>query len=388
MKSTKKIRITFSANQAWSLLNFRKNLIKKLLLNGIEVSILAPADDSLDALKNFGCIVYDLPIRSQGVNPVRDIFLIIKYYFLLKKINPSLFISYTIKPNIYGSIAAKLAGVKSLAISTGLGYTFIHNNIISKVARSLYRLAFKYPDEIWFLNNEDLNIFVESKLAKKNKVYFLKSEGIDTNFFLPLNGGYYKRKFTFLFVGRLLWDKGVGEFIAASQMAKERGENFVFQILGPANVENPSSISNEQIFVWHNKGVIEYLGVHSDVRMAISNADCIVLPSYREGAPRILLEAAAMAKPVIASDIQGCREIVLEGITGFLCRLRDSEDLFSQMLKIANLTENERMLMGINARKHIVDNFSENLVVQRYFAYFSSAIHGFEFDIDLDNPEG
>ncbi|MFQ2723903.1 glycosyltransferase family 4 protein [Aeromonas caviae] len=274
-----------------------------------------------------------------------------RYY---RKLNPDFIIHYTIKPNIYGSLAAKIAGIPSLAITTGLGYTFVNDNFIAKIARQLYKMAFRYPKEVWFLNEDDRQAFLAYSLVSENKAKLLHGEGVNVSHFSPISSSAGNNPTTFVLIARMLWDKGIGEYIEAARVIKSKYPKTHFQLLGACDVPNPSFISREQIGIWESEGIVEYLGTTDDVRTVIANVDCVVLPSYREGIPRTMLEAAAMAKPLIVSDAPGCKDVVIHGKTGFLCKVKNSYSLAAVMELIINQSTQERVDMGMAGRNLVL----------------------------------
>ncbi|MFQ2679232.1 glycosyltransferase family 4 protein [Aeromonas caviae] len=362
-------KIVLVANTSWSMFNFRYGVLSRFLDEGYKLTIIAPADEFSDKLRAMGCTVINLQMSAKGVNPLQDVKLITTLYQLYKKINPDFIIHYTIKPNIYGSIAAKLAGISSLAITTGLGYTFVNNNIIAKIARKLYKFAFLFPEEVWFLNDDDRHVFIKNKLIQDNRAVLLHGEGVDLEYFQPLPSIIRDGETRFLLIARMLWDKGIGEYVEAARLIKAKHKNVRFQLLGACGVENPSAIQREQISEWERQGVVEYLGTTTDVRPIISTVDCVVLPSYREGIPRTMLEAAAMAKPLIVTDVAGCRDIVLPSETGYMCPAEDAEALAMCCEKIIMLPVHERITMGHAGRKLMLKNFDEKLVIEKYIAF-------------------
>jgi len=363
--------VVMSANQAWNIYNFRLGLVSSLIAAGVRVTILAPLDSSSAKLKALGCDIIDVPMASQGINPVVDGLLIASYVRLLHRLKPDLSINYTIKPNIYGSIAARLAGVPSLAIVTGLGYTFINDNIVARMARKLFAVALRYPAQVWFLNADDQRVFLQKNLVDPNKTRVLDGEGVDTSYFSPTVEARKDSGFRFLLVARMLWDKGIAEYVEAAQIVKRVYPNARFQLLGATGVDNPSAASSDQVKAWHDAGIVEYLGTSTDVRGVISNADCVVLPSYREGVPRTLMEAAAMAKPLIATDVPGCREVVRDGKNGFLCKVRDGEDLSRKMIDMLELPSVQRAALGAASRTYVKSRFDEKLVIAKYFDFLA-----------------
>lgn len=363
-------RIVLVSNTAWSLYNFRQNIIRSLLASGAEIVAIAPADEFSPKLAALGCQVINLPMAAQGVNPLEDLGLFGRLVVLYRRLEPDFIFHYTVKPNIYGSLAARVAGVRSIAVPTGLGYAFVNENWVSRVARALYRLAFRFPEQVWFLNEDDRSEFVMCGLVRPDKAYVLPGEGIDTDHFAPLPSRIAVGEgcCRFLLVARMLWDKGVGEYVAAARQLKQRYPRAEFQLLGATGVSNPSVIGTEQIEAWVAEGVVEYLGTTTDVRPNIAAADCVVLPSYREGISRTLLEAAAMAKPIIASDVPGCRELVLPGVSGLLCVPRDASALADALEQIIRLPAAELQEMGLQGRQLVSASFSDQAVVAHYVA--------------------
>ncbi|MCU8040301.1 glycosyltransferase family 4 protein [Shewanella sp. SM69] len=359
-------KLVLVANTAWSMFNFRYGLLSRLLNEGYQLTIIVPHDEYSYKLQNMGCSVVDLPLEAKGTNPLQDIRLVYYLYRIYKQIAPDFIIHYTIKPNIYGSFAAKLAEIPSLAITTGLGYTFVNDNLVAKLARKLYKLAFRLPKEVWFLNEDDRQVFLQHRLIIKNKAVLLHGEGVDLSHFVPQTVTKTYEQVRFLLIARMLWDKGVGEYVAAARIILKRYPQAEFQLLGASGVANPSAIAHEQINNWEKEGLVEYLGTTDDVRPFIANSDCVVLPSYREGIPRTMIEAAAMAKPLIVSDVPGCRDVVLPGKTGFVCPAKDPIALAASFEQLLCLTSEQRDVMGQAGRSFISEKFDEKLVIEQY----------------------
>ena len=359
-------RIVLVANTSWSIYNFRYGLIKELLNKKYKVIIIAPYDKFSDKLKKLGCKVYDIEINSKGTNPLEDMNTMINFYKLYKKINPDLIFHYTIKPNIYGTIAAKFCNIPSIAITTGLGYAFINDNLITKIVSFLYKFSFKFTKEVWFLNEDDKNIFLQRNLVDVKKTFVLPSEGIDTQKFKPIQIDKKDNIFRFLLIARMLWDKGVGEYVEAAKIIKQKYKNVEFLLLGAIGVDNPTVISKKTMEEWEKEGIVKYLGTTDDVKNEIAKVDCIVLPSYREGTSRVLLESASMAKPIITTNVPGCKEVVDDGVNGYLCEVKNSKDLANKMEMMLNLSDDERIEMGRKGRQKIVNEFDEKIVINKY----------------------
>jgi len=253
----------------------------------------------------------------------------------------------------------------------GLGTIFLKKNLVSSIAIALYRLAFKFPKKVFFQNPDDRALFVNKKLIASSATDLIPGSGIDLNRFVPSD---FKRNktFTFLLVSRLITDKGVLEFIEAVRQLKATGMNAKFQILGAKDPKHKRGIKLKVIDEWITSGTIDYLGTAQDVRPFIQQADCIVLPSYREGTPRTLLEAASIAKPIITTDVPGCHQVVTDGHNGLLCKLKDSADLAHKMKVMFNFGEETLRIMGLNGRKKVELEFNESVVIQKYLSAIRS----------------
>ncbi len=360
-------RIILVGNTSWSMIKFRKALMQTLVREGYDLYVLAPPDDHTHEIEKCGARHIPIEIDNQGANPFKDAKLIYRLQKLYKKIDPALIFHYTIKPNIYGTFATKLAKKRSIAVVTGLGYTFINNSLSAKIAKLLYKLSFRYAYQVWFINQTDASEFINRRLVNESKIVMLQGEGIDTRHFEPLP---QKEKaphtFHFVLIARLLWDKGVGEYVKAAKELKKRYPGASFQLVGFIDSKNPQAISKAQVAYWTQEGYIDYLGTKEDVRETIANADAVVLPSYREGLSMILLEAAAMAKPLIATNVPGCNDIVIDELTGFLCKPKDFHDLMKKMEKMLRLPQKRREHMGKQAREHVLEYYDEEIVVQKY----------------------
>lgn len=367
-------KIFFVSNNAMSMYNFRLGVISALLNQGYNIVIVAPSDESFGYFIGIGCEVIDVDVSSKGINPFVDVKLLFKLFYLYKKLKPDFIFHYTIKLNIYGSIAAYFSRINSVAVTTGLGYTFIHKNFISGLAKLLYKFAFLFPKEVWFLNKDDLSLFLEKKLVSRDRVRILDGEGIDTSYFHPAVERRKKAKLKYLFIGRVLSDKGIREFVSVAKIIKNKHPGVIFQILGSCDVDNPTAIPMDEFYGWIDSGVIEYLGVVSDVRNAILDADIVVLPSYREGVPRTLMEAASMGKPIIATDVPGCREVVIKNHTGWLVDVKSIDSLEGALLASMNLSYEQRDQMGRNGREYMQERFDVSFVVNIYFSYLKANV--------------
>lgn len=365
-RSPRALSVSLVCNTAWAIYTYRHGLIRTLVGKGATVTIIAPRDRTFPLLEKMGCRCIDLFVASKGTNPRDDLRTLCELYRHYRKVDPDVVFHYTIKPNIYGSVAAWLARVPSIAVTTGLGYVFIQKSRAAVVAKALYRFAFRFPREVWFLNRDDEAAFRSQRLlTHPERARLLNGEGVDLDHFaytaLPR-----QQNFTFILIGRLLWDKGVGEYVDAARALRARYPHARFQLLGPTGVDNPSAITLDEVRAWEHEGVVEYLGEAHDVREHIANADCVVLPSYREGVPRTLMEASSMGRPIVATDVPGCRDVVDDGVTGLLCEARNSASLAEKLGQMMSMSYDDRSAMGERGRVKVAAEFDEAAVVERY----------------------
>lgn len=364
-------KVIIGVNEAWNLLNFRAGLIRALVATGYEVVAVAPPDKSVPRLADIGCRFVPLPMVNQGTNPVWDALLLCRFLRLMHKEKPNAYLSFTIKPNIYGSLAAHAFQIPVVNNITGLGAVFMRENWLTSLARSLYRLALSRSGKVFFQNDDDRALFLAHRLVREAIADRLPGSGINLNDYQPVPLPDTK-PVKFLLVARMLWDKGVGEFVEAARLLKKQGVQAEFCLLGPVDVQNPSAISRDQMNKWLREGVVRYLGVSDDIRGEMSQAHCVVLPSYREGTPRSLMEAAAMARPIVTTDVPGCRDVVEDVVNGFLCRPQDAVDLACKMKKIVQMSSTERATMGNKGRYKMEREFDEQIVVEKYMQALNS----------------
>lgn len=365
------MKIAVVVNTSWNLYNFRFNFLRKLIAEGHEVHTVAPNDDYTRYLTDIGCIHHRIKMDSRGANPIRDSALILELFTIYRKIRPDIICHFTIKPNVYGTIAATLLRIPVINNVCGLGTVFLKRNLISAIAILLYRISFPFAYKVFFQNPDDLRLFVRKKLVVPSAAELVPGSGIDLQKFQPMEFSRNK-KFTFLMISRLISDKGVLEYIEAVQKLKSAGVNAHFQVLGAKDPEHKRGIKLEVIDKWIKEETIEYLGTTNDVRQHIGKADCIVLPSYREGTPRTLLEAASSCKPIIATDVPGCNHVVVNYFNGLLCKLKDANDLADKMQEIAGFEDDVLRQFGVNGRQKMEAEYSESLVINKYL----SNLHG------------
>lgn len=359
------MRIAIVLNTSWNIYNFRLGLIRSLQKKGHTIIAIAPKDEYSEKLVESGCEFYPIKMDSRGVNPIKDtalFFELLKAYRITK---PEIILHYTVKPNIYGTLASSVLRIPSINNVCGLGTAFMKNNLVTKIVVNLYRIAFKGSKKVFFQNNEDRDLFESKQIVKGEKTEIIPGSGIDLSVFRPSITNSQK-KFTFLLISRLIYDKGILEYIDAIKILKEKGLDARFQILGPLDEKHRRGIPKVEVEEWIRKDYIEYLGTSDDVKLHINKSDCIVLPSYREGTPKTLLEAASSAKPIVTTDVPGCNSVVENDLNGFLCEVKNANDLAEKMNKMASISSSERNKMGQNSRKKMEMQFDEKIVIDRY----------------------
>ena len=367
--------VVITANSTWATYNFRKDLIISFVGRGCRVVVVSPDDSYVQEIIRLGAEYRSISVDRKGYNPIKDFFLMREMYNIYKELSPCIIFHYTIKPNIYGTIAAKLLGLRSVSVVSGLGYAFINNNILSKIARLLYKISMRYAFSVWFLNRDDRRLFVELGIVDQNNTKIIPGEGIDVAYYSILSSLDDESIYCFTLIGRMLWDKGVGEYVEAARIIKNKyGAQVRFSLVGPID-DNPKSIELSTIAEWNDEGIVDYLGAVRDVRRVIASSRCIVLPSYREGMPRVLLEASSMAKPVIATRVPGCEEIVVHSVTGFLCESGNVSDLVDVMETIIGMDRRELKRMGDAGRRKVVNEYSNKRVAFEYMSFFDGVIN-------------
>ena len=361
------MKVCIVINTSWNIYNFRLGLLKALRKRGHRIVAVAPRDDYSEKLEALGFEYHDIRINNKGTNPLEDAKLVYDFFRLYHTIKPDVLLHYTIKPNIYGTIAAALLGIPVISNISGLGTVFLNNRPSSRVARALYRFALRFPRKVFFQNPHDRALFIEKRLVRERLTELLPGSGIDTETCRPLT--IHKEAgapFVFLLIARMVKDKGIMEFVEAAKALTPLHLNAEFWLLGAFYPGNPTAISGDEMKQWSEQGIVKYLGHSDDVPSIIAQADCIVLPSYREGLSRVLLEAASMAKPIITTDVPGCKDVVSDGVSGYLCRVKNSDSLKEQMLKMLKLSPEQRTEMGCHGREKVIREFDEKIVIRKY----------------------
>lgn len=360
-----KKRILILGNHEIVIYNFRKELIERLLKEDYEIYLSFPKGSRTKYFEDLGCHFIETKIERHGINPIRDINLLINYLRIIMKINPDFVLTYTIKPNIYGGLAARIMKKKYITNVTGIGKTFQKNNILKKIIVSLYRISLKNAQMIFFQNLENRNIFNSNKIFGKNES-ILPGSGVNLSEynFTPKE---IEGKINFLYIGRIMKDKGIEEYLYASNKLKKQKPNCNFHIIGFFEEEKYKEIINE----YQEKGIISYHGFQNDVKKYIIKSDCIVNPSHHEGMSNVLLEGGAIGRVLIASNISGCKEIVQDSLNGYTFEVKNKESLFDKLEKFSNLSRKEIENMSLSSRKKIESEFDRNIIIDSYLKIFN-----------------
>lgn len=360
-------KIAVIENGLFSTYTMREALMLHLINEGCEVYILTHTNRFVSQVEKMGLKVVN--IGSGNLNPYKVSKYIYNLRQALKKIKPDVCLTFSIRPAIWGNLITRQLKIPTITNITGIGPLFISNSLVYRTARTMYKKALSKTKKIFFQNYDDMNLFLENRFVKKSVAERIPGSGVDYVKFKPLTS---KQKdpdiFSFLFIGRLIKDKGIFEYISAARYIRKKFPHAVFNVIGPFWTQNlkKNTITQSQLQNWIDEGVIDYHGEKKDVRKFIAEADCIVLPSYREGTSNTLLEAASMGKPVIATNTTGCKEIVTDTVTGFLCNVKDEHDLAAKMEQMILLSVDERNEMGKKARIKIIKEYDKQIVIDAY----------------------
>lgn len=354
------MRILILANSDVGLYKFRKELIEALLSLKHEVYISLPRGEFIDRLEEMGCHFIETKISRHGVNPITDLLLYMKYKSMLNKIKPDIVFTYTIKPNVYGGLACQACKIPYLANVTGLGTAIQNGGILSKISLIMYKMGLKGAKRVFFQNNENHRFMKENGIVT-SPTTILPGSGVNLEQYAYTDYPSEENGIHFLFVGRIMKDKGIDELLAAAKEIKGIYSNVVFDVVGGYDGPYESVIKKAQA-----NGLIRYHGNQDDVLPFYRACHCVVLPSYHEGMANALLEGAAVGRPLITTNIPGCREAVQDGVNGYLCEVRDGDNLYKTILKIIHVDHSTRINMGLQSRKLVEEKFDRQIIIHHY----------------------
>lgn len=367
--ATNKLRtILYVSNTAWYLFNFRLSLMQAMAGRGWEVIAAAPLDPYAGRLTAAGIRFWDTPLKRRSLNPWHDLAYLMRLWHLCRQVKPDILHLFTVKPVIYGSVAARLAKVPGIVNSVpGLGYIFRRGGIIKQLVRLLYQIVLRPPAKIIFQNREDLALFLAMGLVTARQTFLIRGSGVNSEYFNAENLAITAAPdcTTFILLARMLWDKGIAEFVAAAQQVKAANPATRFMLLGGSDAGNPAAVPEAWLREQHRQGHIEWVDHVDDVRPYLAASSVVVLPSfYKEGLPRSLLEAGALGKPIITTDIPGCRDIVQDGVNGIIVPVKDVHSLTKAMLALSK-NKTKRELMGQAGRQRVIEFFDDRLIIQQ-----------------------
>ena len=360
-------KILILANSDIGLHNFRKEILQGFIDENYEVHISLPNGPHIKKLVNLGCKFHETPVDRRGINPLVDLKLIVNYIKLIRKVKPDLVLTYTIKPNLYGGLVSRILNIKYIANITGIGTVFQKESILKKVIVLLYRFSLKNAKTLVFQNTENLSVFQKNNIKGKNTT-LIPGSGVNLSDFsyTPLNKN---SEINFLFIGRLMKEKGINEYLyVAKEMQYEKAE---FHIVGPLEEPDLEKTINQ----YNSEGIIVYHGFQKNVKEYIEKSDCLINPSYHEGMSNVLLEAGSMGRPLIASNISGCKEIIDDSINGYLFDVKDGESLLKAAKKFTELTNDEIREMSMASRKKMETEFNREVIIKKY-VNFANIITG------------
>ena len=360
-------------NCTWNAYNFRFNLLREIDKQGYQTIVFAPFDDYADKLP---CPAVHIDLQARGVSPINDARYLLNLIRTYRRFKPSVLLHYTAKPNIYGTLAARMCRIPTINNIAGLGSTFSEQSAIKALMIKFYRFSQRHATRVYFQNEHDRDEFLNENIVSVKQVGLLPGSGVDIDYYYPTEVTKDFETIRFLFVTRLIREKGVQEYIDAAHIIKRKyASRVIFDMAGLLVAGGRDALTLQDIKAWNKDGAVNYLGSSDDVRGLMAQADCVVLPSYyREGVPRVLLEAASMGIPLIAAQNVGCAAIVHSGHNGYLCYPRSAIDLAEKMERFINLSREEKLKMGMASRRMAVEKYDEAIIFNKYLADISNIL--------------
>lgn len=341
--------------------NFRKEVIKELIDSGYKVYVVLPYGDKVENLIDMGCTFIDVNLDRRGKNPFKDLITIYSYFKSIKKINPIAVLTYTIKPSLYGGLVSKMLKIPYIPNITGLGSALEKNSLLKKVLLSTYRYVYKDAQKVFFQNEENLNLFLDKKIVKNN-YQLIPGSGINTNNFPYKNYPSEENGLNFIFISRIMKEKGIEYFLEAAKVIKRENPKCNFIVCGFCEEDYENELNDLT-----QNGIIKYIGIQSDISKILSDVHCVIHPTfYPEGISNILLEASSTGRPVITTNRSGCREVVSDKTTGFLIKEHSLEDLINKINEFILLSSQEKIDMGVKAREKVSKEFNRKIIVDHY----------------------
>ncbi len=348
-------------NSDVAIYTYRRELAEQLLQSGHTVTVISPYGALIEDLKKMGCAYYETELDRHGTNPAKDLQLMRSYRKILKEIKPDYVFTYTIKPNIWGAWACKTLNIPCVANITGLGTAVENSGLLQKITVALYRIAFRKIQTIFFQNKENMEFFYERNLYR-DKHKLLPGSGVNLERFLPAE---YPSEETveFVFISRIMKEKGIDQYLEAAEILRDKYPHTRFHVCGPCEEAYEDRLAD-----LHEKGTIIYHGTVKDIQTILKTVHCTVHPTYYpEGLSNVLLESCACARPIITTDRAGCREVVEDGVNGYVVKQQDTEDLIRCLEKFLALSHEEKAQLGLAGREKVEREFDRNIVIRAYF---------------------
>lgn len=353
-------KVLFLVNHDVVIYNFRLELVERLIAEGHQVIISSPYGERIEDLIKIGCEYHEISISRHGMNPIKEIALISQYKQLIESVLPDIVLTYTIKPNIYGAIASRSKNVPCVANITGLGTAVENGGIVQKISIALYKYAFTRIQKVFFQNTENMQFFIDHKIAV-DKHDLLPGSGVNLQRFVPMDYPSADRT-EFAFISRIMKEKGIDQYLEAAEFIRNKYPNTVFHVCGFCE-----QAYEERLNELHKRGVIVYHGMLRDIKPLLKDIHCTIHPTYYpEGLSNVLLESSACARPIITTNRSGCREVIDDGVNGYVVRERDSADLIEKIERFLSLSGEERREMGLRGREKVEREFDRNIVVNKY----------------------
>lgn len=354
-------KVLMLGNHEIVIYNFRKELVERMIQEGYEVYVALPYGPKVELLKEMGCKFIDTPINRRNTNPLEDIKVFFKYMKVLKKIKPDVVLTYTVKPNVYGGIACRLNKIPYICNVTGLGSGYLNGGMVQKVVQTLSKLAFTKANKVFFQNTADRDLLVSQGVVKDN-YDLLPGSGVNLDTYKLLPYPAEDEPINFNFVARVMKDKGIDEYLGAAKIIKEKYPDVIFNVIGMIDQPHYEEILKK----YEEDGIIKYHGFQIDTMPFIEKCHCMINPSYTEGMSNVLLENAACGRPLIASNIPGCKEIIDENINGYTFKVKDENNLVEKLEVFIRTSYRNKIKLGLQGRKKVEKEFDREIVVRNY----------------------
>lgn len=370
-------KILFFVTEDWVFCSHRLPLAVAAKEAGYDVVVVTRVREHGDLIKKAGLKLVPIELSRRGMNPFRELNLLFTLYRIYRRERPDLVHNVAIKPVLYGSLVSVLTSCKGVVNAiTGMGSLFISESRKAKILKPFVTKAFQLllnrPKSVLVLQNpDDVKMFSDKKIVDQEKIKLIRGSGVNVDVFRPTTN--QSTSPVVMLASRMLWDKGINEFIEAVKLLKKKDIDAQFVLVGKNDPENPSSIPDEVLAGWRDSGLVEWWGHKSDMPETLSYADIACLPSYREGLPKSLLEAAACGLPIITTDVPGCREVVVDKVTGFIVSVKESDGLAQAMEKLIE-DEHLRLEMGEKAREIAVKEFSDEVIISEFINIYESLV--------------